>query len=181
MRRMCAGERATRQNLRVTTGRADPTRTGPARTLRRPLHRVPPRRAAPTLRAAEGRDLLDFFFQAEDGIRDGHVTGVQTCALPIYELLYRIDQEFMLARSHRAGIPLERYLQQRGAGTRKPEDENGGRHRSRLAPGGRLCAPLLGIHALELLRERQGVLERTLAARIALGVVLPQRLIAARV
>src|SRR5690625_6834558 len=23
-----------------------------------------------------------FFFQAEDGIRDGHVTGVQTCALP---------------------------------------------------------------------------------------------------
>src|SRR6266508_2760142 len=27
--------------------------------------------------------LLFFFFQAEDGIRDGHVTGVQTCALPI--------------------------------------------------------------------------------------------------
>src|SRR5690348_11470324 len=24
-----------------------------------------------------------FFFQAEDGIRDGRVTGVQTCALPI--------------------------------------------------------------------------------------------------
>src|SRR5207253_3707642 len=24
------------------------------------------------------------FFQAEDGIRDGHVTGVQTCALPIW-------------------------------------------------------------------------------------------------
>src|SRR2546430_5768726 len=26
---------------------------------------------------------LDFFFQAEDGIRDLTVTGVQTCALPI--------------------------------------------------------------------------------------------------
>src|SRR5690606_1876116 len=26
-----------------------------------------------------------FFFQAEDGIRDFHVTGVQTCALPICE------------------------------------------------------------------------------------------------
>src|SRR5690625_4707200 len=26
---------------------------------------------------------LSFFLQAEDGIRDGHVTGVQTCALPI--------------------------------------------------------------------------------------------------
>src|SRR5207253_8364964 len=32
-----------------------------------------------------------FFFQAEDGIRDGHVTGVQTCALPIS----------ICARSHR--------------------------------------------------------------------------------
>src|SRR5688572_31582717 len=28
--------------------------------------------------------LLFFFFQAEDGIRDLTVTGVQTCALPIY-------------------------------------------------------------------------------------------------
>src|SRR6266508_658700 len=27
--------------------------------------------------------LFFFFFQAEDGIRYGHVTGVQTCALPI--------------------------------------------------------------------------------------------------
>src|SRR5690625_7936411 len=27
--------------------------------------------------------IFYFFFQAEDGIRDGHVTGVQTCALPI--------------------------------------------------------------------------------------------------
>src|SRR5690606_40004342 len=28
-----------------------------------------------------------FFFQAEDGIRDFHVTGVQTCALPILAFL----------------------------------------------------------------------------------------------
>src|SRR2546425_8077035 len=28
--------------------------------------------------------LFFFFFQAEDGIRDKLVTGVQTCALPIY-------------------------------------------------------------------------------------------------
>src|SRR5438309_6646913 len=27
--------------------------------------------------------IMFFFFQAEDGIRDGTVTGVQTCALPI--------------------------------------------------------------------------------------------------
>src|SRR5207249_1796998 len=29
--------------------------------------------------------LLFFFFQAEDGIRDRNVTGVQTCALPILQ------------------------------------------------------------------------------------------------
>src|SRR5207245_7230366 len=28
--------------------------------------------------------VLIFFFQAEDGIRDATVTGVQTCALPIF-------------------------------------------------------------------------------------------------
>src|SRR2546430_6360206 len=30
------------------------------------------------------RGFLVFFFQAEDGIRDLTVTGVQTCALPIF-------------------------------------------------------------------------------------------------
>src|SRR2546430_16916613 len=35
----------------------------------------------------EGSRSVDFFFfQAEDGIRDLTVTGVQTCALPIYDL-----------------------------------------------------------------------------------------------
>src|SRR5437762_12972627 len=32
-----------------------------------------------------------FFFQAEDGIRDTSVTGVQTCALPILAAFSRID------------------------------------------------------------------------------------------
>src|SRR5690554_7361391 len=32
--------------------------------------------------------LYFFFFQAEDGIRDADVTGVQTCALPIYDLFH---------------------------------------------------------------------------------------------
>src|SRR5256885_12194827 len=38
------------------------------------------------------------FFQAEDGIRDYKVTGVQTCALPIY----RLDS---LARNRLAEVP----------------------------------------------------------------------------
>src|SRR5438046_10403820 len=29
--------------------------------------------------------MVVFFFQAEDGIRDWSVTGVQTCALPIFQ------------------------------------------------------------------------------------------------
>src|SRR5438309_3738847 len=32
-----------------------------------------------------------FFFQAEDGIRDGTVTGVQTCALPISLMKLLLD------------------------------------------------------------------------------------------
>src|SRR5262249_58986413 len=39
-------------------------------------------------------------FQAEDGIRDWSVTGVQTCALPIYALIAQIDaKQTEIARS----------------------------------------------------------------------------------
>src|SRR5437762_12412207 len=42
-----------------------------------------------------------FFFQAEDGIRDTSVTGVQTCALPIYAR--RIDRRALDdRREHRS-------------------------------------------------------------------------------
>src|SRR5690606_39761425 len=37
-----------------------------------------------------------FFFQAEDGIRDFHVTGVQTCALPISSILPEIRAETLV-------------------------------------------------------------------------------------
>src|SRR6266496_2201340 len=36
----------------------------------------------------EGIEPSFFFFQAEDGIRDLYVTGVQTCALPIFNVPY---------------------------------------------------------------------------------------------
>src|SRR5438309_8402778 len=38
--------------------------------------------SVPGSESARAEQVL-FFFQAEDGIRDGTVTGVQTCALPI--------------------------------------------------------------------------------------------------
>src|SRR6266511_5970218 len=40
-----------------------------------------------------------FFFQAEDGIRDFHVTGVQTCALPILLPGQTPDEQHALVRS----------------------------------------------------------------------------------
>src|SRR3712207_9492071 len=43
-----------------------------------------------------------FFFQAEDGIRDIGVTGVQTCALPISVLQRGCEQERL---ERRAGLP----------------------------------------------------------------------------
>src|SRR4051794_41389607 len=54
-----------------------------------------------------------FFFQAEDGIRDGRVTGVQTCALPI-SLAGEVER--------RVGV---------GGVAVVPSDELGGRDRSR--------------------------------------------------
>src|SRR5207237_5571976 len=51
------------------------------------------RQSVPTSLASplSTRSLSVFFFQAEDGIRDSSVTGVQTCALPIY--LRRVEHD----------------------------------------------------------------------------------------
>src|SRR5580693_9058414 len=73
-------------------------------------------------------NIVFFFFQAEDGIRDGTVTGVQTCALPIWpefqkkmtgtELRYRLGAYYaqqehrnrvepgLLSTCNRLGIPI---------------------------------------------------------------------------
>src|SRR5690606_40315403 len=48
--------------------------------------------------------FLSFFFQAEDGIRDFHVTGVQTCALPI-SLRFRPRRSCIIQVDH-LGSPL---------------------------------------------------------------------------
>src|SRR3989440_6028979 len=54
--------------------------------------------------------LLFFFFQAEDGIRDLIVTGVQTCALPI-SLKAKGDPKLLAEHS----IEVARLLYQAGA------------------------------------------------------------------
>src|SRR5699024_11865200 len=50
--------------------------------------------------------MYDFFFQAEDGIRDRNVTGVQTCALPICKYLRKISQRQALQEQER----MERFV-----------------------------------------------------------------------
>src|SRR5690606_39664407 len=51
--------------------------------------------------------IVVFFVQADDGIRDFHVTGVQTCALPIYLLDASDPDEGMgLARKLRPDLIL---------------------------------------------------------------------------
>src|SRR5271167_4512787 len=60
-----------------------------------------------------------FFFQAEDGIRDRNVTGVQTCALPISDVLGRdVDGIRVDVRGHeveRADPAEQRHRDRTGA------------------------------------------------------------------
>src|SRR6266508_3112982 len=52
--------------------------------------------------------MLIFFFQAEDGIRYGHVTGVQTCALPISGRFGSLGRAEMVFENERATTVIER-------------------------------------------------------------------------
>src|SRR5690606_40827186 len=72
------------------------------------------------------RLLLIFFFQAEDGIRDFHVTGVQTCALPISPPRLRLGER-ALADPGRLRQRTERHA------ARLAEIANAGAHDGGLA------------------------------------------------
>src|SRR5256886_13349785 len=59
-----------------------------------------------TFKCQVSLDLFFFFFQAEDGIRDLTVTGVQTCALPISVVrAARAVARGALARARRGVVP----------------------------------------------------------------------------
>src|SRR3989475_8237658 len=53
--------------------------------------------------------LFFFFFQAEDGIRDLTVTGVQTCALPILA----VPDKSRIEAAHLCGLPVAPVMLQR--------------------------------------------------------------------
>src|SRR5207245_4588470 len=61
------------------------------------------------------QSLSFFFFQAEDGIRDATVTGVQTCALPIsyYERCFQWDPNTQYDARLRAARLYDRELKDR--------------------------------------------------------------------
>src|SRR5437660_12910930 len=67
--------------------------------------------------------MFRFFFQAEDGIRDGHVTGVQTCALPISAL-----SPIQVGKAGGRGCRANRAL---GPGVREPVAVGGRRSEER--------------------------------------------------
>src|SRR5256885_10337836 len=68
--------------------------------------------------------LCFFFFQAEDGIRDYKVTGVQTCALPIYKHVGPGEEERDPEREPRRADDHDAHRQQPvEAGCRERADE----------------------------------------------------------
>src|SRR5688572_32292502 len=86
--------------------------------------------------------IFVFFFQAEDGIRDLTVTGVQTCALPIWAADRAVDERAGIAQlvaggdldARRPGAAVEQ-----GGGARVPRERSEERRvgkecRSRWSP-----------------------------------------------
>src|SRR2546430_8714153 len=73
--------------------------------------------------------LVVFFFQAEDGIRDLTVTGVQTCALPISGVLGFAD-EFLSLRANAVLYGRQFTLHDIGELKRFPNQNPGARTRA---------------------------------------------------
>src|SRR5437867_995575 len=105
-----------------------------------------------------GEWLFYFFFQAEDGIRDRTVTGVQTCALPIWEL-----------PDPRLRLPLH------GRGTRRAREREGrGEARGPRTPPLRMCdGRCLRIGAMRL-RSATRCRDEATRARLARHPVVPR-------
>src|SRR5439155_10237425 len=113
-----------------------------------------------------------FFFQAEDGIRDGHVTGVQTCALPIFDRQAASSTSAMPAglvnqlSSRQQFLDLVRYL---------IELRDGGRARAAaLAPPPALIA--LQIPEYEAHVDHAGLVRDLNAAALQRGKAIYDRL-----
>src|SRR5207253_4355130 len=77
-----------------------------------------------------------------DGIRDGHVTGVQTCALPIFDADSELLQPFLGAADPGDGKSVVELVGEDPSDDRSLRDvfgrrPDGGRNLRELSPGGR--------------------------------------------
>src|SRR6266496_2084738 len=79
-----------------------------------------------------------FFFQAEDGIRDLYVTGVQTCALPICTTPVRQDEAMVVRTPGSRDPPTGPQPDQPGpvSGRRRRPDRGPSPPTAGTAPGG---------------------------------------------
>src|SRR5256885_13247101 len=76
-----------------------------------------------------------FFFQAEDGIRDYKVTGVQTCALPICARPAPRERERARRRRRNRWLAALLRSRRRGLGPQRSEERRVGKEcRSRWSP-----------------------------------------------
>src|SRR5689334_24288867 len=90
-----------------------------------------------------------FFFLAEDGIRDGTVTGVQTCALPIRFLFDGDSAAFDKVVETLGETPLPKYIK------RKVEPADKERFQTIFAKNkGAVSAPTAGMHFTKQLVKR---------------------------
>src|SRR6266567_5841018 len=110
-----------------------------------------------------------FFFQAEDGIRDLTVTGVQTCALPISGLSMAFDLPTQLGRDSddplcqgevgRTGVPIDTIEDMRICFEQIPLDE--------VSTSMTINAPAAILLLLyELVGEEQGVTSERLRGTV---------------
>src|SRR2546426_7730755 len=110
--------------------------------------------------------MVSFFFQAEDGIRDYKVTGVQTCALPIWSVpSSRVTNSRV---SVGAGRPITSGLSAGVRSTRvvtwvifmaaslRAQGSRGGILPRRAARGGGRAPPPSGVEGPASLRGRRG-------------------------
>src|SRR2546422_6347748 len=85
--------------------------------------------------------FISFFFQAEDGIRDVAVTGVQTCALPIFGRLFlgstgtiRANNNTTITLTGAGNASLPVFANRLTPGNRSEERRVGKECRSRWSP-----------------------------------------------
>src|SRR5690625_1845257 len=103
-----------------------------------------------------------FILQAEDGIRDGHVTGVQTCALPIsnshrHVVTEKIKQPVAADQRQRQGAQDDQYRDWIAEVHEQQQDDDANRcGNDQLESVGR------ALHELVLARPAQGVARRQL-------------------